>query len=148
MAKAKKPTKSVEKPVDMIQSYKPMQSEVNLSSHVYIPLRNLGGWNENKQVLIPMQFTAMKDDYAPTQYALDCITLAIEAGVVDANRLLETAFSTRDDFDAFIKALRGYGETYWVNERHFHALRELVGDETYAKTYADAADTLEEIYNA
>lgn len=108
-----------------------------------------GGWQDTTKTMTPMRFSKLprRDDLAsPEEWALNSITLAVEAGIVDAASWGKQLFASSNDLLAFCDALSDY-DLFWVNERHFHAFRELTGfQEDALTTYPDIANALREAY--
>jgi hypothetical protein len=59
--------------------------------------------------------------------ALDAITAAVEAGVVDKNDWSRQLFATEDEFEAFLEELEQYDECYRITDRWWAALAEIAG---------------------
>lgn len=76
-------------------------------------------------------------------YALDSITLAMEAGIFkDTDTFIAKAFATTEDAAEFVEALRDH-EYYWLNERHFYAFSHALNcDESQMRTYPEIADLI------
>jgi len=133
-----------------IKRYKPRQTQIELHSEGYSGFQRFGGWDEKTQALAPIKYSQLVEkhsggDFAVLPYALDSITLAVEAGLIDTETFVDQAFASRHDFLAFCKDLEMAGD-FWVNERHFYAFFEMFGSEEDLTTYPDIAATLERDY--
>jgi len=96
---------------------------------------------KKKQSLVPIEYAKLAaTDNDPQRWALDSITLAVEAGAIDTDGFVEQAFATRADFEAFCIALCDF--YWWLNDRHMFAFRSLVGDVSYVDTYAHLGESL------
>jgi hypothetical protein len=115
----------------------------------YAKYARFGGWNPVESKFTPMRFTDMvmesEDPGSATNYALDCITLGYEAGILaDTEAFLKGAFVTPRDLLVFCEQLHGY--QFWLNERHFYAFLDLLNwDESEMRTYEEVADALEQV---
>ncbi len=124
-----------------IKAYKPHPSVIWLDAEGYRENRCFGGWETKKKSLIPMQYANVAaTDNDPQRWALDAITLAIEAGVIDTDTFVAQAFATQVDFEAFCTALGDFD--WWLNDRHKYAFRSLVGDVSRVDTYAHLGEGL------
>ena len=113
-----------------------------IAMEIYADCATFGGWQPMSQTFTPLRFAEAIATFGAgtqTQYALDCITLAIEAGAFATREEFKTAvFATETDFDAFCGALAKYD--WWLNERHFYAFAVLLDAEEFTlRTYAELA---------
>lgn len=105
-----------------------------------------GGWCTKTRKLgsIRVADLATMPGAAVISWVLDSLTAAVEAGVMDDETYLQKLFSSREDLDAFVHALREESDILWVNDRHFRALEALTGyGDEHLLTYAAIADALE-----
>ncbi len=124
-----------------IKAYKPHPSVIWLDAEGYRENRSFGGWDTKEQSLIPMEYAYLAAmDKDPKRWALDSITLAVEAGAIDTDTFVAQAFATPADFEAFCTALGDFD--LWVNDRHKYAFRSLVGDVSRVDTYARLGEGL------
>lgn len=133
---------------NLIKAYKPYRTEIDLEGDKnYIGLKNFGGWNAAKNVFTPIQYDKVQEheSFLAMTFAMDNIAVAMEAGAIDSVRFVEQCFATRDDFEEFCESMRNT-EEYWVNERHYRALLEIVGGEEGAVSYPIAGEALYEAY--
>ncbi|MEA5098184.1 MAG: hypothetical protein VB032_06595 [Burkholderiaceae bacterium] len=125
------------------------QTRINLD--IYADCAHFGGWQPIAKTFEPLHFidaVAAFGAGTQTQYALDCITLAVEAGAFATRAELKAAvFASAADFDAFCTALANYD--WWLNERHFYAFAVLLDAEEFTlRTYAELAAEFRETYAA
>jgi hypothetical protein len=118
-----------------------------ISMDLYADCVQFGGWRPFDRQFEPVRFIEAAAAFGfgtQTQYALDCITLAVEAGFFTTRDAFKKAvFATGADFAAFCQALETY--PWWLNERHFYAFMALLNyDEHGVRTYADLARELRE----
>lgn len=83
-----------------------------------------GGFNPITRELTPMLFAT--EEMAMYE-ALDHITAAVEAGVVDKNRWSGQLFANSEELETFFGELEGYDECYRVVDRWWTALAALAG---------------------
>lgn len=102
-----------------------------------------GGYNPRTGKLAPFRNIVGCD--AGTQEYLDNLTAAVEAGQADPQTFFADFFADYVEVVAFASRVRAL--TGWVNERHYHALRQALGarDEDCA-TYAGIANRVHERY--
>lgn len=122
-----------------------------IAMEIYADCAQFGGWQPIANRFDPLRFidaVAMFGSGTQTQYALDCITLAVEAGFFLMREDLKPAvFASEADFDAFCSALEKYD--WWLNERHFYAFAVLLDAEEFAlRTYAELAAEFRDTYAA
>jgi len=124
-----------------IKAYKPHPSVIWVDAEGYRENGRFGGWETKKQSLIPMEYAYLAaTDNDSQRWALDSITLAIEAGAIDTDTFVAQAFATPADFEAFCTALSDFD--WWLNDRHKNAFRSLVGDVSRVDTYAHLSEGL------
>lgn len=130
----------------LIRAYKPKISPISLDAEVWARLRKFGGWKEKSKTFVPLEYRGiLKSDVTSAHcYALDNIACAMEAGAVDSVEFVKQIFASRDDFEAFCDDLQKT-DTYWLNDRHFGATSELVGEEG-AVSYVEVGQALEDAY--
>ena len=121
-----------------------------IKMEIYADCVQFGGWRPFDRQFMPLRFreaVAAFGSGTQTQYALDCITLAVEAGFFTTREALKaTVFDSGADFDAFCDTLERY--EWWLNERHFYAFMALLNtDEHGMRTYADLAREFREEYS-
>lgn len=121
---------------------------IALSNPDYDKYRPFGGYDEVKKTYTPLRFAEISDELEGSgmqvNYALDSITLAMEAGVFkDTDTFVAKAFATKKDAAEFAEALRDH-EYFWLNERHFYAFSHALNcDESQMRTYPEIADLIE-----
>ena len=126
----------------------PVQS-TKIDMAIYADCARFGGWSPLERNFIPLRFEEAASAFGfgtQTQYVLDCITLAVEAGFFTTRDALKKAvFAGESDFAAFCSALARYD--WWLNERHFYAFLALLDcDESSLRTYTDMAREFEDEY--
>lgn len=130
-----------------IKGYKPHPSIIWLDTEGYRENRRFGGWDTQKKALVPIDYPNLAvAENDPQRWALDSITLAVEAGTIDTDTFVEQAFATRADFEAFCNALRDFD--WWLNDRHMFAFCSLVSDVSHVDTYAHLGESLARKYFA
>lgn len=109
-----------------------------------------GGWNPETKKISKIHFlkmmTALNGGAAlsPPFYAMDTMTLAIEAGALDEKNFREML--SRADLDALCDELANMEEP-WVNDRHFHAMATVLGPfEEQLNSYPNIAEALRETF--
>jgi hypothetical protein len=78
---------------------------------------------------------------AYVQYALDSITHAVEAGVIDDDKWLWEIFDAPASLAQFALDLTTHYKDFWLNERHRNAFMRLVSADDLL-TYVTLADAL------
>ena len=146
MATKKKAVKAAKKNPNLIRAYQPKISSINLDAEIWTGLRKFGGWKEKTKTFAPLEYVNIQksDVMSAHCYALDNIALAMEAGAVDSVEFVKQIFASRDDFEEFCEDLRNT-DTFWLNDRHFGATAELVGEEG-AVSYVEVGQALEDTY--
>jgi hypothetical protein len=128
-----------------IKPYTVKSTSITLNNAEYDKYRPFGGYDEVKKAYTPLRFAEISDELegsgTQVNYALDSITLAMEAGIFkDSDTFVAKAFATTEDAAEFVEALRGH-EYYWLNERHFYAFSHAFNcDESQMRTYPEIAD--------
>ena len=101
----------------------------------------VGGFNKRTKTFTP--FESM-----PLMYeALDAITAAVEAGIIDTDKWVSQVFATTDVFEEFLDELSCYDECYRVMERWYWALALIAQHENVEEGFThtcDIADALRE----
>ncbi len=93
------------------------------------------------------KFTPMGEaTWQETSQVLDCITLAVEAGVIKQTGWVKQIFGNKAAFESFAEVLAGYDELFRITDRWWQALAALaeVGDEEGFITCQDIVDVLTE----
>lgn len=103
-----------------------------------------GGFDPHTRKLQPLRRLGELDR---VQYALDSIAAASEEGLFDRSDFLPRCFATHGEYRDFICQLREF-DAYWVNERHFYAMFQLIGEEGACTTYPRIARSLDRIWSA
>jgi len=121
-----------------------------IAMEIYADCAQFGGWSPLQRSFSPLRFAAAASAFgsgSQTQYALDCMALAVEAGFFTTRASLKSSvFAEEGDFAAFCSALAKYD--WWLNERHFYAFSELLDcDESSLRTYSDLAKEFQEEYS-
>jgi hypothetical protein len=130
-----------------IKPYTIQHTPVELNATSYDKYRSFGGYDEAKKAYTPLRFGEISDELEGSgmqvNYALDSITLAMEAGIFkDSDTFIAKAFATTEDAAEFVEALRDH-EYYWLNERHFYAFSHALNcDESQMRTYPEIADLI------
>lgn len=130
-----------------IKPYTVKCTPINIKDAEYDKYRPFGGYDEAKKTYTPLRFSEISDELegSGTQvgYALDSITLAMEAGIFkDSDTFVAKSFATKEDAAEFVEALRNH-EYYWLNERHFYAFSHALNcDESQMRTYPEIADLI------
>lgn len=102
-----------------------------------------GGYNPKTGRLAP--FRNIVGCEAATGEYLDNLTAAIEAGLADPQTFFTDFFADYVEVVAFASRVRALAG--WVNERHYHALRQaLCARDEDCATYAGIANRLHERY--
>lgn len=102
-----------------------------------------GGYSPKTGKLAP--FRNIVSSEARTEEYLDNVTAAVEAGLADPRTFFADFFADYVEIVAFASRVRAL--TGWVNERHYHALRQvLYGRDEDCATYAAIANRLHERY--
>jgi hypothetical protein len=123
--------------------------QTRIKFEIYSDCVQFGGWNSLTKTFDPLRFIDAAAAFGigtQTQYALDCISLAVEADFFTTREALKSSvFATEVDFLAFCDALAKYD--WWLNERHFYAFAVLLdADEFSIRTYAELAQEFREEY--
>ena len=102
-----------------------------------------GGFNPFTKEFTPLKFGSANME---VHEALDGITAAVEAGVVDGNRWAAQLFANKRELDDFLAALEGYDECFRITDRWWQALAAMVGtgDEEQFVSSSEIADGLRE----
>jgi len=130
-----------------IKPYTVKTTSIILNGAEYEKYRPFGGYDEVKKIYTPLRFGEISDELegsgSQVNYALDSITLAMEAGIFkDSDTFVAKAFATTADAAEFVEALRDH-EYYWLNERHFHAFSHALNcDESQMRTYPEIAELM------
>jgi len=103
-----------------------------------------GGFDPHARTLQPLRRLA---ELNRVQYALDSIAAASEDGLFDRSDFLPQCFATHGEWRDFICQLREF-DSYWVNERHFYAMFQLIGEEGACTSYPRIARSLDRIWSA
>lgn len=102
-----------------------------------------GGYNPRTGKLVP--FKGIGQCEARTEDYLDNVTAAVEAGLADPQTFFSDFFGDYVEVVGFAARLRAL--TGWVNERHYHAFRQvLCGGEQDCATYVGIANRIHERY--
>ncbi|MBE0548550.1 MAG: hypothetical protein IH627_13065 [Rubrivivax sp.] len=103
--------------------------------------RERGGFDPFTKVFTPLLYATADLDVSE---ALDNITAAVEAGIVDKNRWASQLFADDDELEGFFEGLAGYDECYRVTDRWWQALAAMTGqtDEESFITGSEIADGL------
>lgn len=107
----------------------------------------MGGFNPVTRELTPMQYVTAN---MSVHEALDHITAAAEAGVIDKNAWASQLFAGEHELEGFLDDLEGYDECYRITDRWWTALYELTGtiDEEGFVRSDEIAETLRESIEA
>lgn len=107
-------------------------------------LASTGGWNPEAKKMVPVIFSQDAEDLdSLTNFVLDSVAAAIEAGVVTDQNFPMSAFASSEDFESFRESLYDYAETFWVNDRYFWALvRGLGFEESLVNNFENIAKAL------
>lgn len=130
-----------------IKPYTVKNTPVTLGNPDYDKYRPFGGFDEVRKAYTPLRFAEISDELegsgTQVNYALDSITLAMEAGIFkDSDTFVAKAFATAEDAAEFVEALRDH-EYFWLNERHFYAFSHAFNcDESQMRTYPEIADLI------
>lgn len=130
-----------------IKPYTVASTPITLTATEYDKYRPFGGYDAVKKAYTPLRFSEISDELEGTgsqvNYALDSITLAMEAGIFkDSDTFVAKAFATTADAAEFVEALRDH-EYFWLNERHFYAFSHALNcDESQMRTYPEIADLI------
>jgi len=81
-----------------------------------------GGCNPLTRELTPMKFAAASME---VDAALDHITAAVEAGVVDNNSWATQLFASAGDLEGFLDLLSSYDDCHRITDRWWYALQQL-----------------------
>lgn len=134
--------------VELIPAYKPLANRIPHDSPKHLtPAKwaercaTKGGFNPCTREFTPMKF-ASADMWV--HEALDNITAALEAGVVDANGWSTQLFASDEDLEMFLEELECYDDCYRITDRWWWAIAKLVGtvEEVGLITCADIVDEL------
>jgi hypothetical protein len=100
-----------------------------------------GGFNPFTREFTPMRFAS---EGMELHEALDAITAAVEAGIVDRNSWACQLFAGEEELDGFLEELEYYDECYRIIDRWWYAIAELVGadDEEGLISSAEVANAL------
>jgi len=100
------------------------------------------GWNSETKTLTPMTFE--DGDGRWLHEALDNITLAAEAGVLDNFLWPQQLFADKGSYEWFIAELQNYDESYRITDQWWTALSSLVDnvDEEEFVSASEIADKL------
>ena len=101
-----------------------------------------GGFDPWTRTMTPLRRVGQLDR---AQYVLDSIAAAFEEGLYDKDTFLSVCFDSEDELREFLRELNNF-EQYWVNERHFYAFLDLVGNEGGCTTYPQVAASLSQIF--
>lgn len=103
----------------------------------------LGGWNPETKTFTA--FTLSEDfDDGETNYVLDSLAAAVEAGVLEQDSFIDVAFG-KDGLTNFVPMLEAYDESeFWVNERFAQAFMYLGFYEGQCRTFSSIAEALVE----
>ncbi len=123
--------------------------QTRIKFEIYADCVQFGGWNSLSKTFDPLRFIDAAAAFGfgtQTQYALDCISLAVEADFFTTRESLKASvFASEDDFNAFCTALSTFN--WWLNERHFYAFAVLLDAEEFSiRTYAELAQEFREEY--
>lgn len=83
-----------------------------------------GGFNPATRELTPLRFASAE---MRMDEALDHLTAAAEAGIVDKNRWSEQLFANAEELEAFFDELECYDDCYRITDRWWTALAQLSG---------------------
>lgn len=101
----------------------------------------VGGFNKRTKKFSP--FVSMPMLYE----ALDAITAAIEAGVIDTEKWVSQVFATTEVFEQFLEELAFYDNCYRIMDRWYAALARLAQTEHVQEGFIrsdEIADALRE----
>ncbi|HEY0884452.1 MAG TPA: hypothetical protein VGE20_04170 [Ramlibacter sp.] len=102
-----------------------------------------GGYNPKTGKVAPFRNIVASE--ARTEEYLDNLTAAVEAGLADPQTFFADFFADYVEVVAFASRVRALAG--WVNERHYHALRQvLCGGDDDCATYAAIANRVHERY--
>jgi len=104
-----------------------------------------GGLNIETGDFVKFKNMSAGGEFEFVEYVLDSIAGATEFGSVALFEYadFEALFSKPSEIPAFLEALSGYGEDFWLNERHFRAFFDLIiRDEMECNTHQAIASTL------
>jgi len=123
--------------------------QTRIKFEIYSDCVQFGGWNSFDKSFTPLRFVEAAAEFGfgtQTQYALDCISLAVESDFFTTRETLKTSvFAAEEDFDAFCTSLEKYD--WWLNERHFYAFAVLLDAEEFSiRTYAELAQEFRDEY--
>jgi hypothetical protein len=100
-----------------------------------------GGFNPFTRTFTPMRFAS---EGMEVHEALDAITAAVEAGIVDRNSWASRLFASEEELEGFLEELSSYDDCYRITDRWWQAIAELVGaqDEEGLVSSYDIANAL------
>jgi hypothetical protein len=94
-----------------------------------------GGFDPWTRTMTPLRGLAKLDR---AQFVLDSIAAASEEQLFDREHFVTACFASAQECAEFLRELERFG-AYWVNERHFYAMLDLLGEENACTTYARIA---------
>jgi hypothetical protein len=99
-----------------------------IKSYTYTvrPVEACADWDPKSKTMTPMSFT--EEDNRDLYEALNNISLAAEAGVLDSYLWPQQLFANKASFDNFLDMLSEYEETYRITDQWYTALGALIGD--------------------
>ncbi len=131
-------------------AYAPAITSIEVDEGYKNSLSAFGGWNPETKKISQLQFVKMVTAYnqgaalSPSFFAMDNMTLAIEAGALNEKNFHEMLSGA--DFDALCDELVDMEEA-WVNDRHFHAIAAILGYfEEQLNTYPNIGVALREAF--
>lgn len=126
------------------KGYKPKITAIDMGD--YKPYKEFGWFNKQTKTVTPIRQLALLEETERCQmFAMDIITLAVEAGVIVDAEDIPDVFASEDDLDAWLEQLSEF-EDWWVNDRHFQAMLHVTGSsEGELRTYPEMAQHLEEV---
>lgn len=83
-----------------------------------------GGFNPFTHKFTSMRFAS---EGMQVYEALDEITAAVEAGIVDGNSWASQLFASEEELEGFLEELSSYDDCYRITDRWWQAIAELVG---------------------
>ncbi len=101
-------------------------SKIKAYTHAVRPVEAYENWDPKTKTMTPMSFT--EEDDRDLHEALDNITLAAEAGVLDSYLWPQQLFANKASFDKFLYMLSGYEEMFRITDQWYTALGALIGD--------------------
>ena len=99
-----------------------------------------GGFNPVTKVLTPMRYGS---GAMAMHEALDAITAAAEAGIIDDDDWVTQLFSNDAELEAFFEELEQYDDCYRINDRWWRALAELAGSANFEEGFVSCREIVD-----